>query len=297
MLQLLVAAVVVRPDPDFSLPFVIPLPESADAPTGEYARWHLSFHEPTIEVWMTDASVGPVPLSVKGKTWLEIKHELFAYAAGNKRGIADSLGLPAEIKTTTASGQDIRFGIDKPKWLDFRRQRGDMLTTIGPAGSKPYVMCHVLVNRTNGNQREILLGKRLAGYAKGTYTLPGGKQGPEETLLECAARELKEETGLRLLNGRPVSIHHDRLPGKPPVQSVGVLVEAYEGMIRNREPDQNANWEWFDVNGLPPLVFVPARHMIMQWINNTYPGLTWDDVESRTQVQEPEVQLALPLLY
>ena len=298
MLQLLIAAVLVRPEPDYGLPFVTPLPENADTLSGQYARWRHRFHEPAIEVWMTDANVGAAPVSAKGRTWLEIKWELSVYGARNKRGIAKSLGLPAEIRTTTARGQTIRFGIDQPYWPYSRRQQGDALTTIGPAASKPYIACHVLVVQTNGVQREILLGKRLVGYAKGAYMWPGGEQGREESLLECAARELREETGLRFLKGRPVSMHRDRLPGKPPVQSVGVLAEAYEGTIRNREPDQKADWEWFDLNRLPPLLFEPARRMIMQWLKR---HLSWTQL-GRSRISDPgtrtrvATRLAIPCL-
>lgn len=140
------------------------------------------------------------------------------------------------------------------------------------------------------------MNRRLAGYGKGTYILPGGKQRLDESLHECAARELFEETGIRILKSRPVSLHSTKLPGKPRVLSVGVLAEAYEGKPRQRETNQNTEWQWFNFDRLPSPLFKPSRIAIYHYINNTYPGLQWPDVESQVpQAQEQPTQLLLPI--
>jgi len=155
----------------------------------------------------------------------------------------------------------------------------------------------VLVIREYKNRSEVLLSLRLANYGKGTYTLPGGKQRMDESIQECAARELLEETGIRILKSRPVSLHNTRLPGKPRVLSVGLLAQEYEGKLRHREPSQNTEWQWFDLEELPTPLFEPARIAISHYSNNTYSNLQWSDVESAvSEVQEQPKQLALPTI-
>jgi 8-oxo-dGTP diphosphatase len=155
------------------------------------------------------------------------------------------------------------------------------------------VACNILVVQEHGNTQRLLLSRRLAGYGKGAYTLPGGKQRPDESLQECATRELSEETGLRIRQSRPISWRSTRLPGKPRVVSVGVLVQDYEGELRHLEPNQNTEWQWFDREQLPTPLFEPTRIAISHYIHNTYPGLQWSDVESQVPQDQKPKQLTL----
>lgn len=52
----------------------------------------------------------------------------------------------------------------------------------------------------------ILIARRPSeGLLGGLWELPGGKREPRETLAECAAREIEEETGLRVRVGRKLA--------------------------------------------------------------------------------------------
>eukprot|EP00906_Rhabdomonas_costata_P017572 RCo025368 len=58
-------------------------------------------------------------------------------------------------------------------------------------------------SRSIGNSPSVLLVQRGKDPSKGLWALPGGSLEFGETLLECAERELMEETGLKLCPGQP----------------------------------------------------------------------------------------------
>lgn len=290
MLHVLIALVLSGSEPNLTLPFVTPISHTADVPNGHYSKFQLDVYRPPIEVW-TIPETEP-PIVTPEKSWAQLSREIREWSS-RKRGLAGGMGLPAEVRTKLYNDQIVRFGIDEPDWIDSQTREADKLTIVGAASFRPYTMCHVLVIRKRENQ-QVLLSRRLAGYGKGAYMLPGGKQRLDESLQECAARELKEETGMRILKSRPVSWHSTRLPGKPRVISVGVGAEEYEGKPRHLEPNQNTEWQWFDLDKLPMPLFEPARIAISHYVNKTYPDLQWSDVESQVpQVQAK--QLSLPI--
>jgi 8-oxo-dGTP diphosphatase len=50
------------------------------------------------------------------------------------------------------------------------------------------------------SKQEFVLGKRLGSHGSGTYALPGGHLAYGESFEECSAREILEETGLKVKN-------------------------------------------------------------------------------------------------
>lgn len=61
--------------------------------------------------------------------------------------------------------------------------------------SKPKMLSLVFVFDA---QKRVLLGKKKRGFGAGNYNGFGGKQEADETMRECAARELLEESGVRV---------------------------------------------------------------------------------------------------
>lgn len=111
-------------------------------------------------------------------------------------------------------------------------------------------------------QLQVLLIRRDKEPFKGNWALPGGRLEPDETLEQCAARELMEETGL----------HPDRIwhfanfsnPQRDP--RVRTVSAAYFAWITNdinviAGSDASAA-EWFQVSSLPPLAF--DHNLILQ---------------------------------
>ncbi len=99
----------------------------------------------------------------------------------------------------------------------------------------PYPILHVAADATVLAQGQVLLVERAGALSRGAWALPGGYVEPQETLLEAALRELREETGLELapawlhatkafdypgrsLRGRVISFGHlfDLGPTPPP---------------------------------------------------------------------------------
>ena len=53
---------------------------------------------------------------------------------------------------------------------------------------------------------KVLLIKRAYAPYKGLWTLPGGRLEPDETIEQCAIREIAEEIGVTIRNPRPVMV-------------------------------------------------------------------------------------------
>lgn len=118
---------------------------------------------------------------------------------------------------------------------------------------------------------EVLLGLRhtdkdkadSALHGEGTWTMPGGSLEMGENLEDCAAREVEEETGIKI---RPedlslISIANDRVEDAHFV-TIGFLTEEFEGEAEILEPDKITEWQWFNIDKLPDSMFFPSREMI-----------------------------------
>ncbi len=100
---------------------------------------------------------------------------------------------------------------------------------------------------------KVLMGKRKGSYGAGTWAFPGGHLETGETPLECAKRELFEETGLEALSFKegPWSYHH--------CPTLFILIDQFTGTPQLQEPDKCEGWHWFSVSDLPTPLFAPAH--------------------------------------
>jgi 8-oxo-dGTP diphosphatase len=86
---------------------------------------------------------------------------------------------------------------------------------------------------------QVLLIQRARAPWQGAWSLPGGRLEPGETAEDCAARELREELGLRVAALRPVA----RLVlGESRFRLQVFGTEVFDGDIAPN--DEIAAWQW-----------------------------------------------------
>lgn len=135
--------------------------------------------------------------------------------------------------------------------------------------SRPTVGVGVLVWR----EKQLLLGKRLVTdkiqeriqKQSMCWQFPGGHLENGESVIECASREVFEETGLKVK-----ALRHLGFTERPffigQHQYITLLVSCdYEsGEAKNLEPDKCELWQWFDYQQLPAPLFEPISIFLAQ---------------------------------
>ena len=125
------------------------------------------------------------------------------------------------------------------------------------------------------DDNKILLGHRSAKrkdtggiFEPDTWTLPGGKQEYDETVIDTAIREVKEETNLDIKNPEVFSVSDDFQPDRHFV-TIEMITEEFSGELKIMEPTKEDNWQWFDLNDLPDNIYSPSRVFIEKYKEKT----------------------------
>lgn len=109
----------------------------------------------------------------------------------------------------------------------------------------------VAVYVLNG-ENQLLCMHRISQHAYGTWAPPGGHLEYGETFLQCAKREMKEETGLDVddieVMGVTNNVYEDE--GKQYV-TLAVRAKIWWGEPKIMEPEKCDKLEWFDLDKLP----------------------------------------------
>jgi 8-oxo-dGTP diphosphatase len=111
----------------------------------------------------------------------------------------------------------------------------------------------------------VLLGRRKNAHGDRTWAFPGGHLEFNETIEDCARREIFEETGITISNLRNGPYTNDIFEneGKHYV-TLFVLADYASGEPRVKEPDKCEEWQW---HPWPPPVqphFLPIANLLKQ---------------------------------
>jgi 8-oxo-dGTP diphosphatase len=102
----------------------------------------------------------------------------------------------------------------------------------------------------------VLLGQRKGSHGSGTWALPGGHLEFGETVEDCAAREVREESGLGIQSVVAGPYSNDLFEGRHYV-TLFVVAHGPEGEPRVLEPEKCAQWLWCRWSELPQPLFQP----------------------------------------
>jgi 8-oxo-dGTP diphosphatase len=112
---------------------------------------------------------------------------------------------------------------------------------------------------------KVLLGKRKGAHGSGTWAFPGGHLEFNESIEDCATREVLEETGLLVKNPRFATITNDVfLSDNKHYVTVFVVCDHEDGNPLIKEPDKCENWDWFYWNEFPKSLFLSLKNLLEQ---------------------------------
>jgi 8-oxo-dGTP diphosphatase len=107
----------------------------------------------------------------------------------------------------------------------------------------------------------VLFVRRACGYGRGTWSLPGGHLELNETIAECAERELLEETGLIAEELTLVAVSDPRADANNHMQ-VCMNAVTWSGRPRVNDPVEVDDIGFYHVEDVVDNLFQPSRDLI-----------------------------------
>ena|SRR3989344_2747540 len=101
---------------------------------------------------------------------------------------------------------------------------------------------------------KVLLGKRKNSHGAGEYAWPGGHLEFHESMIECAIREVKEETGMEIQNVKFLRIMNFIIPEKH-YADISFSADWKSGEPQTLEPEKCEGWKWYNLDSLPSPLF------------------------------------------
>lgn len=126
---------------------------------------------------------------------------------------------------------------------------------------RPFIGVGVLLWRDG----HLLLGQRKTGQGEPVWQFPGGHLDAGETVLECAAREVFEETGLEIAHAGHAGYTDELFAvGDRHYLTLYVTAACLSGEPKVMEPEKCRCWQWFPYDELPEPLFQPIINLMKQ---------------------------------
>lgn len=148
--------------------------------------------------------------------------------------------------------------------------------------ARPFVAAFVIFRK---NGKVAFLKRQNTDWMNGRYGLPAGKVEPEESPLQAAIRETKEEVGIDL---KPQDLKHlltayrtnyaDEDNDDEHSLWLDIIFEAmhWQGELQNAEPEKHSQLAWLDPDNLPANVTPYVATFFAQIkAGNHYAELGW----------------------
>lgn len=126
--------------------------------------------------------------------------------------------------------------------------------------SYPRISPSVIVAVTRGEE---LLMARSPHFPEGLYSIVAGFLEPGETLEQCVAREVMEETGIKIENIR----YFANQPWPFPHSLMVGFTADYAGGEINIDPNEIEDAGWYAPEKMPP---IPSESTIARWLIDDY---------------------------
>lgn len=102
---------------------------------------------------------------------------------------------------------------------------------------------------------KVLLGKRRGSHGEGEYAWPGGHLEYMESIVECARREVREETGMEIDNIRFQCLKNLKSYAPKHYIDIGMVADWKSGEPQVLEPERVESWAWYEMDDLPQPLF------------------------------------------
>lgn len=134
---------------------------------------------------------------------------------------------------------------------------------------RPHVGIGVILVNPDGH---VLIGKREGSHAP-YFSIPGGYLESGESFETAAIREVKEETGLDIVNPTVLCVVNNLETYKAEglhVISVCLLAKDFSGNLALREPEKCSGWQWCDASNLPQPHFEASSMAISCYLEGKF---------------------------
>jgi 8-oxo-dGTP diphosphatase len=159
------------------------------------------------------------------------------------------------------------------------RKEQTMRQTFGPVTSVNVILVRKERQLFFWKKRKYLLLRRAGGWAAGSYALPAGHLEGNEPVTLAAARELFEETGVKVDPGRLKLVHvMHRSNREDDFERLDMyfLATSWTGEPFIAEPDRADAMGWYSVDELPATTHKHAAFVLAVYRKQILSERNWD---------------------